>query len=193
VPRFGGAGETIYGHELKRLRQASPTAAEDYETLNSISASIPEYAHEVVALVERFITPRNVFVIMSFKRQFRDVFASCKEVCREFRFEADRTDESTSLDRIVPRIEAGIRRSAFVIADVTELSPNVFYEVGYAKGLGKEVILTAKQGTELPFDVDDIPTIFWEIQEDLKAGLRKCLAALVGKYGRSTAADTGAG
>jgi hypothetical protein len=193
VPRFGGAGETIYGHELRRLRHASPTAAEDYETLNSISGNISEYAHEVVGLVERFVTPRNVFVIMSFKREFRDVFASCKEVCREFRFEADRTDESASLERIVPRIEAGIRRSAFVIADVTESSPNVFYEIGYAKGLGKEVILTAKQGTELPFDVDDIPTIFWEIQEDLKAGLRKCLAGLVGKYGRNTSSDAGVG
>jgi hypothetical protein len=55
------------------------------------------------------------------------------------------------------------------------------------------VILTAKQGTELPFDVDDIPTIFWEIQEDLKAGLRKCLAGLVGKYGRNTSSDAGVG
>lgn len=193
VPRFGGAGETIYNHELKRLRETSPTAAEDYETLNSLSANIPEYAQEVVRLVERFVTPRDVFVIMSFKREFRDVFASCREVCREFKFEAERTDESTSLERIVPRIEAGIRRSAFVIADVTELSPNVFYEVGYAKGLGKEVILTARQGTRLPFDVGDIPTIFWEIQEDLKAGLRKCLAGLVGKYGRSTASDARVG
>ena len=193
VPRFGGAGETIYNHELRRLRQTSPTAAEDYETLNSLSGNIPEYAHEVVGLVERFVTPRDVFVIMSFKREFRDVFASCKEVCREFKFEADRTDESTSLERIVPRIEAGIRRSAFVIADVTELSPNVFYEVGYAKGLGKEVILTARKGTQLPFDVDDIPTIFWEIQEDLKAGLRKCFAGLVGKYGRSTTSGASVG
>jgi nucleoside 2-deoxyribosyltransferase len=130
-----------------------------------------------------------VFVIMSFKREFRDVFSSCRDVCQEFRFEAERTDESTSLERIVPRIEAGIRRSAFVIADVSELGPNVFYEIGYAKGLGKDVILTARKGTELPFDIDDIPTIFWEIQEDLKEGLRKALGGLVRKYGRSAAVE----
>jgi hypothetical protein len=153
---------------------------------------MPDFAQEVVRFVERFVTPRDVFVIMSFKREVRDVFASCKEVCREFKFEAQRTDESTSLERIVPRIEGGIRKSAFVIADVTELSPNVFYEVGYAKGLGKDVIVTARKGTELPFDIGDIPTIFWEIQEDLKDGLRKCLAGLVGKYGRSTVSGAGA-
>lgn len=184
IPRFGGAGEIIYNQELKRLRETSPAVAEEYETLNSLSADISGYAQEVVHLVERLITPRNVFTIMSFKREFRDVFSSCKDVCREFDFEAERTDESTSLERIVPRIEAGIRKSAFVIADVSELSANVFYEVGYAKALGKDVIVTAKEGTQLPFDVGDIPTIFWEIQEDLKDGLRTCLKDLVGKYGR---------
>jgi hypothetical protein len=190
VPRFGGAGETIYKDELKRLRESSPADAADYETLNSLSVNMSEYAREVTLLVERFVTPRNVFVIMSFKREFRDVFASCRQVCREFKFEAERTDETASLERIVPRIETGIRRSAFVIADVTELSPNVFYEVGYARGLGKDVILTARKGTQLPFDVDDIPTIFWEIQEDLKDGLRRCLSGLAGKYGRSASPGT---
>ena len=184
IPRFGGAGETIYSQELKSLRESSPAVAEDYETLNSLSINMSEYAEEVIRLVERLVTPRNVFTIMSFKREFRDVFASCKEVCREFEFEAERTDESASLERILPRIESGIRRSAFVMADISEPSPNVFYEIGFAKALGKDVIVTARRGTELPFDVGDVPVIFWEIQEDLKDGLRRCLTGLVAKYGR---------
>jgi hypothetical protein len=153
IPRFGGAGESIYNQELKHLREAYPSVAEDYETLNSLSDNIADFAKEVVCLVERLVTPRNVFTIMSFKREFHDVFASCKEVCREFKFEAERTDETTSLERILPRIENGIRKSAFIIADVSDQSPNVFYELGYAKALGKDVIVTAKKGTQLPFDV----------------------------------------
>jgi hypothetical protein len=184
IPRFGGAGETIYNQELKDLRETAPAVAEDYETLNSLSMDMSEYAEEVIRLVERLVTPRNVFTIMSFKREFRDVFSSCKEVCREFKFEAERTDESLSLERIVPRIENGIRKSAFVIADISEPSPNIFYEIGFARALGKDVIVTAKRGTQLPFDVGDVPTIFWEIQEDLKDGLRQCLTGLVAKYGR---------
>jgi len=184
IPRFGGAGETIYNQELKRLRETSPDAAKDYETLNSLSDNISDFAEEVVHLVERLEAPGNVFIIMSFKREFLDVLASCKEVCQEFKFVAKRTDESPSLERIVPRIETGIRNSAFVIADVSDPSTNVFYELGYAKALGKRVIVTAKKGTQLPFDIGDIPTIFWEIQEDLKVGLRKCLPGLVNRYGR---------
>lgn len=184
IPRFGGAGETIYNQELKDLRESAPAVAEDYETLNSLAMNMSEFAEEVIRLVERLVTPRNVFTIMSFKREFRDVFASCKEVCCEFKFEAERTDESASLERIVPRIESGIRKSAFVIADISDPSPNIFYEIGFARALGKDVIVTARRGTQLPFDVGDMPTIFWDIQEDLKDGLRKCLTGLVAKYGR---------
>lgn len=96
----------------------------------------------------------------------------------------ERKRKSQSRERIIPRIETGIRQSAFVIADVTEGSANVFYEVGFARALGKDVILTARQGTKLPFDVGDIPTIFWEIQADLKDRLRACLEGLRAKYGR---------
>jgi len=184
IPRFGGAGETIYDQELTRLRMISPTIAEDYETLNQVSTDISHHVKEVVALAERMVMPRSVFTIMSFKREFRDVYASCKEVCKEFGFVAERTDESGSLERIIPRVEKGIRGSGIVIADVSEGSPNVFYEVGFARALGKDVIITARKGTELPFDVGDIPAIFWEIQDDLKEGLRKSFANLKSKYGR---------
>jgi nucleoside 2-deoxyribosyltransferase len=34
----------------------------------------------------------------------------------------------------------------------------VFYELGYADGLGKKVVVTAKDGTEPPFDISDVPT-----------------------------------
>src|SRR5499427_4768984 len=93
IPRFGGAGETIYDQELTRLRMISPTIAEDYETLNQVSTDISHHVKEVVALAERMVMPRSVFTIMSFKREFRDVYASCKEVCKEFGFVAERTDE----------------------------------------------------------------------------------------------------
>lgn len=45
--------------------------------------------------------------------------------------------------------------------------------------MGKEVIATAKKGTQLPFDVSDVPIVWWELQEELKAGLRKRIAAIV--------------
>jgi hypothetical protein len=140
---------------------------------------MPQYAKAVVDLAVRLVHPRTVFPILSFKREFKDTSATFKEVCEEFRFTSERTDESDSSERILPRIEDGIRRSAFVIADLTDYSPNVFYEVGLAQGMGKEVIATARKGTKLPFDVSDVPVIWWDIQEELKEALRKRIAAIV--------------
>src|SRR6516162_6746674 len=182
VPRFGGAGETIYDNELEHLRKDSTTVVEDYETLNQVSTDISRYAEEVVALAERLVTPRSVFTIMSFEKKFRDVYETYKEVCKEFGFEAERTDESVSLERIVPRVEREIRGSAFVIADVSEQSPNVFYELGFARGLGKPLIMTVRKGNKLPFDVADIPAIEWKILEDLREGLRKRLQQMKASY-----------
>jgi hypothetical protein len=177
VPRFGGAGDTIYEQELRRRQAISDAEREEYETLNQLAAAIPQYAKDVVDLAERLVMPRSVFPVLSYKNELRDVSGTYQEVCSEFGFTAERIDESHSLERILPRIETGIRQSAFVIADVTEPSPNVFYELGLAQGMGKEVIVTARTGTTLPFDVGDVPVIFWDYQADLKTGLRQRLAA----------------
>jgi hypothetical protein len=179
IPRFGGSGETIYMQELRRRRERSADAREEYELLNELAARMPQYATDVVDLAERLVTPRSVFSILSFKHEFREISSSFREVCSEFGFAAERTDESDSLERILPRIENGIRHAAFVIADITEFSPNVCYEVGFAKGLGKEVITTARKGTQLPFDFLDVPVIFWELPEELKEGLRKRVGAII--------------
>ena len=88
-------------------------------------------------------------------------------------------------DRIVEHIYSGIRKSAFVIVDVTEPKPNVYYELGYARGLGIPVIITAKEGTELPFDIFDLPVHFWTNSKSLKLKLKKYVGELAKNFGRA--------
>ena len=57
--------------------------------------------------------------------------------------------------------------------DVTEPKPNVFYELGIAEGLRKEIILVAKAGTVLPFDINDFPVIFWDSFSDFEEELER--------------------
>jgi hypothetical protein len=184
IPRFGGAGETIYEMERERLRRDAPAAGNDYETLNQMSGDVTVYAHEAVSLAERLASPRTVFTIMSFKKDYHEVFRSCKEACKRFDFDAIRTDESLSFERLTTQIEKGIQDSAFVLADVSEPSMNVFYEVGSARGLGKKVVMCAKRGAPRAFDTADIPTIEWSSQKELKEGLTKWIAGIKGTYGR---------
>lgn len=174
VAQFGGAGGDIFERERTRFKErySHLVAASDFDILNQDTDDIGQLASDVVALCERMITSNTVFTIMPFTEEFRDVYLSYCTVCEEFGFTAQRADESESGERIIPRILAGIRRAAFVIADVTQASANVFYEMGFAEGLDRPVIVSAKKDTLLPFDIADIPVLFWSGPEELKEKLR---------------------
>lgn len=181
VAEFGGAGESLYELESRQFdeKYGNSIGREDFEVLNQDTTDVDRLARDVVALAERIVLPHTVFPILPLTSEYRDVTASYREVCRQFGFELKGTGESETTERIIPRILEGLRRSAFAIADVSEVRPNVFYEIGFAQGLGKQVILTAKMGTTLPFDVADVPVIFWDTQESLKQQLTQRLDNVV--------------
>jgi hypothetical protein len=175
VAQFGGAGARLFERERDRFqnRYAKFVNAEEFDILSEDTDDCKQLAEDVVGLCERVLTPNTVFTIMPFTAEFQDVFASYRTVCEELGLSAERTDESESGERIIPRILDGIRHSAFVIADATSMSPNVFYEIGFAEGYGRPVVVTAKTGTTLPFDLADIPVLFWRNQDELKNKLRR--------------------
>jgi hypothetical protein len=51
--------------------------------------------------------------------------------------------------------------ASVAVIDLTGERPSCFIELGYAFGRGIRVIMTAEEGTKLPFDSDDIPCFFW--------------------------------
>ena len=51
--------------------------------------------------------------------------------------------------------------SSLAIVDVTGERPNCFIELGYALS-GNRVLVTAEEGTKLPFDQEMIPCHFWK-------------------------------
>lgn len=187
LTNFGGAAKDIYDEELDQfeLRNRTRLKKEEFENLNQYSNDPSGIAKDAMSLAVRAIISRDVFVIMSFdeSEKWNDVYDSYKTVCDEFKFNCIKVDESNVLDRIIPEIFSGIERSAFVIADVSELRPNVFYELGYAHGLKKDIIVTAEAGTELPFDLADVPTIFWEGQKQLKDKLRDKIQHIAKRHG----------
>ncbi len=175
---FGGAAKEVYKVESERFNAVYSENIHriDFdEVLRSLSTNWSDLAYQAISLAEKVVTPRSVFVVMSFSDnpQYRDLYASIQRVCCEFDYDAKRVDESNLSKRIVPEITRQVRQSAFVIADVTEQKANVFYELGFADGVGEEVILVARKGTELPFDINDVPIIFWDSFSDFETELKK--------------------
>src|SRR5665811_645164 len=173
---FGGATEKIYNQEISAFdkKYASKISLLDYQTLNTLDTDWSAIAMDIVSLSEKLVSSKQVVAIMSYseQRQLEDAYESFQLVCEEGGYQCQRVDHSNTVGRIVQEIIEKIKYAAFVIADLTELKTNVFYELGYADGLRKPVIITAKEGTELPFDLAEVSTVFWSSQRELKEGLR---------------------
>jgi hypothetical protein len=188
VTVFGGVAADLYNEELKDFDRnyAERIDQNDYELLNQVCTDWNKIAKDIVSLAELLLSPKDVFVVMSFSgdSKLEDAYDSFSEICKEFKYECSRVNDTNLVGRIIPEIESRIKKSAFVIVDLTEAKPNVYYELGYAQGKNKQVVLTASQGTELPFDVADIPTIFWEGQKQLKDRLREKVRKIASSQGR---------
>ena len=162
VARYAGAAENVFHAEMRRFdRQYSHlTTREEFQRLGTVVGDVGSLAADVVEVAQSML-PRTVFPIMSFKAKYKPVFEIWSQVCRDHGYECNRTDLTPTTERITPRILKGIQRAPFVLADISESSPNVFFEIGYAQALGHSVVLTGQADTEPPFDVKDLPVIFW--------------------------------
>jgi hypothetical protein len=98
-------------------------------------------------------------------------------------FQAERVDWIEHNDWIMDKVLGGIRLAPFVIADFTGHRNGVYFEAGFARGLGKIVINTCK-ADELEnahFDTKQLNHITWENAEELKKKLFHRILATVGK------------
>jgi hypothetical protein len=93
----------------------------------------------------------------------------------EFNYLVKRADEDTDPGMVSDRVIADIMRAELVVADLTELNPNVFYELGIRHATGKPTIHVARMGTPLPFDNISHRTIFVDLADwhSIESGRRR--------------------
>ena len=94
-----------------------------------------------------------------------------------------RVDRVEHVNRIDDEIIARVRTSLFVVADFTEHREGVYFEAGFALGLGLPVIWTCRKGDmkDLHFDIRQYNTIDWDDYEDLASRLQHRIEATVGR------------
>jgi nucleoside 2-deoxyribosyltransferase len=93
-----------------------------------------------------------------------------------------RIDGKEHNHKICDEIVAEIRRSRFVVADFTGHRGGVYYEAGFAAGLGVPVVFTCRKDglKDLHFDVRQFNTIDWTDAGDLAARLEARICATIG-------------
>ena len=94
-------------------------------------------------------------------------------------FDPLRVDLAEHTGKIDDFIVAQIRRSGLLVADFTGNRGGVYFEAGFAMGLGIPVIWTCRETDidELHFDTRQYNHIVWKNSEDLKERLQNRIAA----------------
>ncbi len=96
----------------------------------------------------------------------------------EFGYAVERADESSDPGMITDKMIVDILNNEIVVADMSYLNPNVFYEIGLRHMSEKPIIQMCMTGTKIPFDNSDHRAIGfdpydWHSQESAKSRLRE--------------------
>src|SRR5204862_3622770 len=128
-------------------------------------------------------TPNLVFVIMAFNSDgCEEVYRTIQASAERLRLTARRADDSIGSGMIIREITELIEAAEFIITDLTHERPNVYYELGYAHGVGNEssdILLIAREGTALHFDISPFRVHYYRSVDHLAAILAEQLPRMI--------------
>jgi len=123
------------------------------------------------------------FVAMSFDESLRDAWTNGFDpAIRAAGFIPLRIDAKDYVGSISDEIISEIRQSSFVVADYTGQANGVYFEAGFALGMGLTVIPTCQADDvgKLHFDIKHLNTLLWKDPAELANGLSKRIIAVLG-------------
>lgn len=180
--------------KIGEMNSKFASTQERWNELNHLVISTPAIPNQEASLSpERFlrqhgisqrdqsIAPRSVFVLTPFQQAFESDYATVKEICSTAGFSCKRGDEKHFEGDIFPHILREIVQAEIIIANITGRNPNVFYELGVAHSLGKQVILLCQRDSDVPFDMRSKFIVFYSTGDELRDGLSKALLKFFGQ------------
>ena len=133
--------------------------------------------------VAKHVESKTAFVAMWFGDDMRDVYnMAITPAIEECGYAPVRIDNVEHNNDITDEIIAGIKDSRFIVADMTGYRGGVYYEAGFARGLGIPVIFTCRKDwfdgekdaegrtvkEKIHFDINHQNIIVWKTEDDLK-------------------------
>lgn len=116
---------------------------------------------------------KQCFVIMPFTESWSNrVYETLQAACLEVGYGCIRADDVHGR-LILQDIWQKINESGILIADLTGNNPNVFYELGIAHTLGKDVVPIIQLGSKIPFDQTPFRTIHYDLIADGLSALQE--------------------
>jgi len=189
-PRFLAATYSSYNQDVNYLLGVlRDQGLAEAKTLDGGCEILPGGYIKLDELKGRGSASANGFVAMSFQEGLNDVYADGFQVgILGAGYEPVRMDRIEHINRIDDEIISQINSAKFVVADFTGHRGGVYFEAGYALGIGLPVFWTCKKSEmgDLHFDIRQFNCIDWDTPEDLAKRLKVRLEAVLGLGPRSS-------
>ena len=170
--------DTISKRTSQETRPASELAA---------SQRIGDQIGKIFGRGEFTLDPNLCFVLMPFAEQMRPIYDDhIRPIVESEGLSCLRADEIMGTNVITRDIWEKMNRARFIIADLTGRNPNVFYEVGIAHTLGKEVILLTQSMNDVPFDLKALRCIVYSYTPRGMRDMEKRLQSTIKEIMRSS-------
>ena len=132
------------------------------------------------------LDPNYCFVLMPFVQEMKPIYEDhIRPVVKKCGMTCSRADEITGTNLITVDIWEHINRARFIIADLTGQNANVFYEVGLAHAVGKDVILLTQTMGDVPFDLRPLRCVEYTYDprgvKTLEKQLKDTIETLIGE------------
>lgn len=149
---------------------------------------LKEQIHKKSILGEvNFLLKTNVFVMMPFDKYILPVYEDhIKKVCDEMGFSCERADDISITSNIMNDIWSLINNADIIICDCTGKNPNVFYELGLAHAIGKNVICITQNTEDIPFDIKHIRYIKYDYNPRGMAKFEKTLGQYIAAINKTS-------
>lgn len=101
------------------------------------------------------VEKNRCFFIMPFAEDFDIVYGEIKDSLSKDHYICTRVDEISGSTPIMSKILTEILKAQFIIVDLTNCNPNVFYELGVAHTFkdAQNIFLLKQKDTKVPFDI----------------------------------------
>ena len=171
---------------IKTGRQIRSRTAENLDKgLHLWRVEVPGYSR--IEVLETNPDSSQCFVAMWFGDEMDEVYENgIRPAIEATGYSPVRIDRQEFVGKIGDEIIAEIRRSRFLVADFTHgddgARGGVYYEAGFAHGLGLQVIFTCHKDLidEVHFDTRQFNHIVWEDYDDLCEQLKNRIGSVLG-------------
>lgn len=111
----------------------------------------------------------SAFCLMPFHSSYLRLFITLRNACRTHGITCSRSDIKTEPGDLLRQIVISIAKARYIFAILDGRNPNVFYEIGIAHSIGKQVYLIAHYSSkdDQPFDVASSRLILYKNLDEL--------------------------